>query len=198
MTSVTSIFSAAGLEPRQAVPWGAPIEVRRPGVYVIATTSDAEAHLGLADGPIADESVGGLLRVRPEALVDGVTASVATLTGRLRAMWVHGEPVVYIGLAGTSVAKRVGQFYRTPIGARAPHAGGWPIKMLDVRRLWVHTAPCPDPDATERAMVGAFSQGLSAETVNRLIDPACPIPFANLMVPGGRRKRHGLTGVKAT
>lgn len=83
----------------------------------------------------------------PEACVDGDAASARTLADRLRSMWMQGEPVVYIGLAGTSVASRIGQFSETAIGARAPHAGGWPVKMLQVQRLWVHAAPCADPAA---------------------------------------------------
>jgi hypothetical protein len=197
MTSVTAIFKAAELTAGSPVPWGSPVQVRLPGVYAIATTDDAELEVGLADCPLDESAVRELLRARPEALVDGVAADTSTLTERLRAMWVPREPVVYIGLAGTSVATRVGQFYKTRIGARAPHAGGWPVKMLDVGRLWVHPARCEDPDAAERAMAEAFEQRLSHEAIARLIDPACRVPFANLMYPGGRRKQHGLTGVKA-
>ena len=80
-----------------------------------------------------------LLLVRPEAEVDGLPASEASLTSRLSSMWLSSEPVVYVGLAGTSLAKRVGQYYRTPLGARSPHAGGCRSRPCPSSTNWLFT-----------------------------------------------------------
>ena len=112
-------------------------------------------------------------------------------------LWPKGEPIHYIGLAGTSLQARVAQFYATPLGAHAPHAGGWPIKMLgDLGDLWIHYAPCSDPNQAEIEMVDAFVAGIPATVALTLFDPLAPLPFANLMFPAGRRKRQGIAGVK--
>lgn len=51
---------------------------------------------------------------------------------RLATFWLPDEVVLYIGLAGASVRKRVRQYYRTPLGDKRPHAGGWWLKTLTV------------------------------------------------------------------
>lgn len=72
---------------------------------------------------------------------------------RFRAFWPGDEVVAYIGLAGTSLRKRVGRYYRTPLGARRPHAGGWWLKTLTVLDdLWVHYAATHDGGVAEVAM----------------------------------------------
>lgn len=129
--------------------------------------------------------------------VAGVPATPERLAGALEGMWPAGETVIYIGLAGTSVAHRVGQYYSTPLGARAPHAGGWPIKMLaDIDRLHVHVAAVEDPAAAEEAMLRAFMSGVSPASRAALFDPSLPLPFANLQLTRGMRKRHGIEGAK--
>ena len=109
-------------------------------------------------------------------------------------MWPSGESVVYVGLAGTNTRQRVSQFYGTPVGARAPHAGGWPIKMLETALLWVHFGPTDAPAISEAAMVDRFVVGLTDDVRRTVIDPTAPLPFANLTFPGGRRKNHGFRG----
>jgi hypothetical protein len=196
MSTVREVFAGAGLVPNGCVPWGTPIPRSTPGVYVVATTDDPGDRAGFQVAPLDIAAVQQLLRVRPDACVDGIPATEESIAQRFSSMWVPGEPVVYIGLAGSSLAHRVQQFYATAIGARAPHAGGWPVKMLHLDQLWVHNSECSDPNTAEQAMSDAFTAGLTDEARAALIDPLAAVPFANLMVPAGRRKRHGLTGVK--
>ena len=100
-------------------------------------------------------------------------------------------------MAGTSLADRVGAYYKTPLGARRPHAGGWPLKTLGVLdELWVHYAVCDDVDAAEQAMVDAFIARVSPSSRAAACDPGPPLPFANLELPGGARKQHGITGAR--
>lgn len=194
-TTVRDLFDHAGVERAGAVRWGTPIPLDRPGVYVIATTEDYDARPGLTACPLDSDSIAELVRVRPELMVDRVAANPDSLAARLRAMW-PAEPVVYIGLAGTDTGHRVQQFYRTRIGARAPHAGGWPLKMLESRLLWVHYGHTSKPGAAEREMVDHFAEAVPAEVRRSLVDPSAPIPYANLTYPGGRRKAHGISGAR--
>lgn len=199
MTSIGELFEAAGVQHLGVVPWGTDVPLDDPGVYVVGLTADLRDAAGLAECPIDDERVSELLRVRPEATVDGTSATLDSVADGLRRMWLPDEPTVYIGLAGGSVRSRTRQFYGTAIGARAPHAGGWPVKMLDqsVAPLWVHFAAAADPDATEAALVAAFVSGVAPSSVGAVFDVNAPLPFANLMFPRGRRKRHGFAGVKS-
>ena len=82
---------------------------------------------------------------------------------------------------------RVHQSYGTLIGARAPHAGGWPVKMLEPNLLWVHFGHTDDTDAAESAMVRYFVAGLPDAVTRALIDPDAALPFANLTFPRGWR-----------
>lgn len=197
MTSVTELLAEAGVVLSGTVRWGEPVPEPRPGVYLISTSPNPREDVGLQTCPLQLHAVRALLTARPEATVDAASATIETLARRLRAMWPTGQPVVYIGLAGRSVAHRVRQFAATRIGARAPHAGGWPVKMLDTSSLWVHFGATDSSDEAEATMIAHFTAHIPPETRSTLIDPDTPIPFANLVVPRGRRKRHGLAGIKA-
>jgi hypothetical protein len=150
-----------------------------------------------SDCRISRPAVEELLLRRPGLLLDGRRPSWEQLAERISSMWLKDETVLYIGLAGTSVARRVAQYYRTPLGAERPHAGGWPLKTLtDLDRLWVHFAPCAVPADAERMLLQVFSSRVSPGSGAALYDAQLAIPFANLMMPGGPRKRHGITGAR--
>lgn len=197
MTTVRDLFEYAGVTYGGVVRWGDQVQLVGPGVYVISTNANPDDGTGLSDCPLNSAAVASLLAARPEATVDGKHADSQTIADRLAAMWPAGESVVYVGLAGLSTQHRVAQFYRTAIGARAPHAGGWPIKMMDTTRLWVHYGQTDSPAVAEVAMVNRFVEGLPDDVRRALIDPSAPLPFANLTFPAGRRKSHGFRGVKA-
>lgn len=196
MTTAHELFRHVGVRYGGAVSWGDEVPLAGRGVYVVSTNMNPNG-TGLAECPLDLAAVTSLLEVRPEATVDGDRADAQKVANRLRAMWPAREPVVYIGLAGTSTRQRVSQFYETSIGARGPHAGGWPVKMLETARLWVHYGRADAPATAEAAMVDRFVEGLPGDVCRALIDPATPLPFANLTFPEGRRKNHGFRGVKA-
>lgn len=132
---------------------------------------------------------------RPALSVSGHPATLATLKGALSAMWLPGEVIVYIGCSGGPVSGRVRQFYATPLGARAPHAGGWPVQALEDRdNLFVHIARAERPLESERQVLDEFIRRVPNASRDSLCDPDLPLPFANLVLPGGRRKRHGIAG----
>ncbi len=197
-TTVAQVFDAAKLEPEGVVRWGSPLPEAGPGVYVVALSDETDILLAArAECPLSAIAVQQLLDARPELRLDGRRPNTAQLGARLASCWLADEVVVYIGLAGTSLAGRVGDYYTTQLGARRPHAGGWPLKTLAVLdQLLVHYAACDDVVRAERAMVDSFLERASHASRASLCDPDLPLPFANLQRPGGRRKRHGITGAR--
>jgi hypothetical protein len=197
-STVSAVFAAAGLAPEGVVRWGTPIPRSEPGVYAVATTDqvDAAAQERLLC-PLSPEALDELLDVRPELRLDGTRPDRDTLGQRLTAMWLPDEVIAYIGLAGTSLRSRVRGYYSTSLGARRPHAGGWPLKTLsNLMDLWVHYAACSDPCEAEHEMLGAFQAEVSSSSRAALQDPNLPIPFANLEWAKGQRKGHGITGAR--
>ncbi|WP_404442536.1 hypothetical protein LG315_07760 [Microbacterium marinum] len=195
-STVHDLFASVGADYAGAVQWGEYVPLDTPGVYIVSTSPDPTSSTGLTTPPLDPDAIATLLEVRPEGTIDSEQATHERLTRRFREMWPSGEPVVYVGLAGTSVQRRVEQFYRTPIGARAPHAGGWPVKMLTSTSLWVHFGTSRDVDEAESGMLRLFVDGLSDAARRDVIDTSAPLPFANLTVPRGPRKAHGLRGFK--
>jgi hypothetical protein len=204
MTSVAVLLAAAGLTADHVVRWGQTAPPDEPGVYLVALTDDP-AREDVYEAPRwSDAALEALLRVRPELRVDGRRPDPQTLRERLEQLRVPREPVLYAGLAAGrsqpgSVQRRVRQYCRTPLGAKKPHAGGWPLKLLaDLEgSLWVHTAACEDPKTAEESILKAFMSGLGDDQRECLIDPSLPLPYANLEYrpPGARLvKRHGIKG----
>lgn len=195
-TTVNELFEHADVVRSGAVRWGTPVALQKPGVYVIATSQHPDQRDGLLDGPFDERALEQLIRARPEIMIDNAAADATRLNLRLRAMWPAGESVVYIGNAGADTGHRVKQFYDTRIGARAPHAGGWPVKMLETGHLWVHYGAAARPEDAERAMIALFADAVPTDVRCALVDPSAPLPYANLEFPAGGRKVHGIRGAK--
>lgn len=190
-SSVTRLLTYAGLAWHSVTPWGELPKLHEPGLYLVSTSSDPGSTDGDATCRLSDKRIEELLAARPDMTVGGQLADSRALAAALTAMWPHGETVLYIGLAGTSVSNRVGQYYATPLGARAPHAGGWPIKMLaDPGTLHVHVAAVDPPNGAEDAALRAFMESVSADSRAALSDPQLPLPFANLQLTNGLRMHH--------
>jgi hypothetical protein len=197
-STVAQVFSGAGLTPSGVMPWGQLVPERGPGVYAVALTNHVDRVAASGSRcPLSARAITELLRARPELRLDGSRPSLEQLSQRLSALWLPDETVLYIGLAGKSVQSRVSTYYRTPLGARRPHAGGWPLKALSVLPdLSVFFAPCDDPDAAELQMLDAFIGQVSPASRATLHDPDLPVPFANLQRDKGQRKLHGITGAR--
>lgn len=191
------LLSSAGLVWHSATRWGVRPNLNMPGVYLVSTCLEPTAVEGPDPCRLSGDRVSDLLAVRPEMTVEGTPATSERLAAALRRMCPEGESVLYIGLAGTCVADRVRKYYSTRLGARSPHAGGWPIKMLaDLDNLYVHVAAAKQPAVAEAAALTAFMAGISPSARAALSDPSLPLPFANLELSKGLRKRHGIAGAK--
>lgn len=186
------------LEPGGVVAWNHPVPCAGPGVYIISLDREPTTLAGIIEAaPISPQAVDDLLSRRPELTLDGKRAVPEELTERLTRFWLPDEVVLYIGLTASSLAVRVNAYYRTPLGARSPHAGGWFLKTLHANPpRWVHWAQASDPGAAEDAMLRLFCANVTEATRQRLFDALRPFPFANLEWPRGVRKRHGIRGAK--
>jgi hypothetical protein len=196
-STVSDLFRAARLDPEGVVAWGDAVPETGPGVYVIALTDDPDSFAeARAECPLSLDRVDELLAARSELLVDGERPTRDELAARLRELWLGDEAIVYVGLAGTSLGHRVGAYYQTKLGARRPHAGGWPLKTLSILdELWVHFAACSDPAEAEHRMLGAFQKQVSPASASALAGE-WKLPFANLEWGKGQRKEHGITGAR--
>ena len=193
------------------VPWGtlpAPTDgVPTTGIYVVALTADPDAVGGATEAPPIDyAAVAELLDVRPELRMDGTRPTRDQLAARLAEFWFPDEVILYIGLAGQrkatpsggQLANRVGEYFKTRLGARSPHAGGWPLKTLScLTDLHVHYGYCGGVAKVEQRALRSFASGVSKATCAGLRDPVRVMPFANFECPKGTRKDHGITGARA-
>ena len=200
-TPVAALFEIVGVPYGGAVAWGSRVPESAPGVYVVSFTQNPADDEGREECPISMAALEQLMETRPAVTVDGEPATVDNLANRLSAFWLSDEPVLYIGKA-TSLGSRVNSYYRTKLGARSPHAGGWWLKTLTcLDDLAVHYGPTLDTDrspsvaaaeAAESQMVRHFVQGVSDSTRQSLWDQAHPLPFANLRHPKGPTKAHAI------
>lgn len=210
-STVGGLFAAANVARTGVVSWSKRIPPPKAigngtGVYAVALTDDRDSIEPAASPcPLSKAALQALLDVRPELTLDGVRPDAETLGERLASFWCPDEVVVYIGSAGprrrlvvSELSDRVAEYYSTRLGARSPHAGGWPLKTLaNLSDLYVHYAYCDDVLTRERLILEAFATSLSDETRDALHDATNVMPFANLEDGQGRRKAHGIKGARA-
>lgn len=188
MTNAEDLLRDVGLAMGGTVQWGNPVPSPVPGIYIISTPAP------MAEAPIEIAALRAWIHRLPQMRIDGRRPTAATLNARLRSFWVPGETVVYIGLAGTSLASRVRQFYGTPLGNRAPHAGGHWLKTLrGIDAFQVTWAASATPGDHEDALLRAFARALPRSAVAHL-PRGTTLPFANLETGDKVRKPHGITG----
>ena len=129
-STVADLFAAAGLEPGGPVRWGTVLPETRPGVYAVALTDDPTSTAAAREtAPLDRLALDNLWTVRPELRMNLAPPDADDLIERIGGLWLPDEVVLYLGLAGTSLRTRVGQYYKTQLGARRPHAGGWWLRL---------------------------------------------------------------------
>lgn len=196
--SVADILARCELEYGGVSRWGERIPEERPGVYLVSSSPDPRDTIGNIPEYSPDmDSLSRLKELLPTVSVDGSPATERDLATRLGRFWIPDTPILYIGLAGTSLRSRVRQYYSTQIGARSPHAGGWWLKTLvQLDQLHVHYAATDKTKAMEQQLLDSFAESVSTEQRNRLFDRDRIAPFANVNVRPGLGKRHGLKNYK--
>lgn len=196
--SVSEVLAGSGLEHAGVVAWGREIPLDVPGVYVVSSSSDVHDAVGSIRQYTPNAAAFAELRLLcPYVTLDGEPAGDEELATRIGRFWIPDSAILYIGLAGTSVRKRMNQYYRTSIGQRAPHAGGWWLKTLaNLDDLYVHIAAADEPKVAEAEMLRRFAEAVPTAVRQNLHDSERIAPFANVDVQQGLRKRHGLSGHK--
>lgn len=182
-----ALLDSVGLEVGGSVPWGGKVQSRRTGVYVVETAVAFET------APIDRDAVVAWLRFVPTLTIDGRPATAKALATRLASFWLPSSRVIYVGQTSQPLAKRVGQFYRTPLGKRSPHAGGHWLKTLTVLaacRVW--WAETDEFERFEGDVFQAFVATVSAADVRGLYGSSLVLPFANLEDEHKLRKLHGI------
>jgi hypothetical protein len=132
--------------------------------------------------------------------LDGHTPSVDDLVGRLSAFWLPSQTIVYIGCTTVPLSHRVAAYYKTPLGDRSPHRGGYWVKTLSVLdRCWVTWAiDEEDPEKAEGRLLNAFPPAVPDAEALALHDRSRVLPFANLRDARRVAKNHGLRGATET
>lgn len=196
--SVGELFENSELRPAGVVQWGEQTTLDLPGVYVVTSTPELSDPVGKVGIYQPDLNAFDALRAAcPSVAVDGRPATNEKLAERIGAFWIPESAILYVGLAGTSVRKRVNQYYRTHIGQRSPHAGGWWLKtIVGFEELFVHYAVAETPASVEALLLKNFAAAVPLSVRRALPDSERIAPFANVEVQPGIRKRHGMTGYK--
>ena len=197
-STVSELLHSASLKLGGVVWWSTPVPTRMPGVYVVSLSPDPGQNNGVvATAPINWDIVAEWIARVPTLELDGERGpDPGRLARRIGAFWLADENVLYIRKA-TSLRSRVGDYYRTPLGDRRPHAGGHWIKTLSLlNETRVYFAEASDPPDAEARLMKAFIAGVSQIATRQVRDPSRPFPFANLEFPRGNIKNHGLSKSK--
>ncbi|MGI8686002.1 MAG: hypothetical protein ACR2MO_13100 [Acidimicrobiales bacterium] len=131
--------------------------------------------------------------------VAGLPPTPESLASHLGRWWLPTS-VLYVGLTTQPLKDRVVQYYRTPLGAQKPHAGGNWIQTIEPEVLdasWVHLAELRGvgldqlkkrvEDAEEAALVSFLADGDRLRQEGHP-EPGLVLPFANLQVIRAGRK----------
>jgi hypothetical protein len=176
-----------------------PVPSNEPGVYVVSLSPEPENGSGLAAAPIDLAGLEAWLLRRPGLSVHGRQVSADELARHLAQWWLPETSILYIGKAeGQSLRNRISQYYRTPLGAKRPHAGGYWLKTLrNLDTLHVHFTETPagvSPGLVESDLLNAFLDLYGGPTDTHP-EPNLRLPWANLEIdrpPPRRRRDHGL------
>jgi len=194
-TSPSQLLGQVGRAITGSVSWGTKPASDEQGVYVVSLHRDPDKEDGLPEAPVSEATVAAWIERVPSLILDGGQPKPIDLMQRLARYWLPDEAIVYIGKA-TSLRKRLGQYYSTPLGDRRPHAGGHWIKTLtNLTSLTVHYAESDkvgDPEAVEKQILLKFSQAVSRQTRAAHPQQDLTIPFANLEIKGVGRRNHGI------
>lgn len=194
--SISELLETVKLKIAGRATWGETTRENKSGVYVISLTPDAQEkpkrlyEMAPIDLGIVKEWIAKV----PQIKLDSRKPSAEELAERLKQFWLPDENIVYIGKTDIPIRYRINQFYRTPLGEPRPHRGGHWLKSLRIlNNLTIFWAVTNKPGENEKQMLKTFTLRVSELTKKNLGDPNLPLPFANLELNKGQRKKHGIT-----
>ena len=187
--SAPALLREVGLLADGPLPWGRPVPVRSPGVFLI------ELPAALPAAPIELTRVGKWLEHVPGLLLDGTHPTSRALAARVGSFWLPSQTVLYIGATEASISARLVAMERTVLGDRRPYSGGhWLMTLKNLASTRVWWAATQAVEEYEDALLSAFAASIPEAERAALPDPGIVLPFANLRRPTGERKPSGLTG----
>jgi transcription elongation factor GreA len=183
-----ALFRAVGLLPDGPAVLGRPIRAGGPGVYAV------ELSAPLPSAPIELTRVGKWLERVPSLRLDGSRPTSRALAARLASFWLPSRTVVFIGSTSGSIGGRLAALEAQVPGEPRPYPAAQWLRTLDVGgvRAWWSTTDAPEE--YEDALLEAFAATVPEEERAALHDPEVVLPFANLRMPSGARKNHGISG----
>jgi transcription elongation factor GreA len=186
--TAADLLRSIGLDVDGPIVWGTRPSSRAPGIFVVETpTPEPSAHIEI------DEVRRWLERV-PSLRLDGERPTQSTLAARMRAYWLPGQSLLYVGRTAKSMSARVGSLYATELGHAQPHPGGHWLKALHgYERLRLWWAVTDAPEEYEDALIAAFAEAVSDEDRAALPAGAPVLPWANLGSPTGPTRDSGIT-----
>lgn len=197
--SPRGLFQSVGVAATGQVAWRQRIPTSAHGIYVVSLRRDADDPTGLAEAPLDHSAITEWMELTPRWTVHGHRLEPDEVGDHMARWWLPRTSVLYIGTAKT-LSNRVSAYYRTPLGAHRPHAGGYWIKTLAILpSLTVHYHVASGPIGSERdlelKLQESFLAGYGPVPATHP-EPQLPLPWANLEIakPALRRRRlHGLS-----
>lgn len=192
--TVKELFNSVDKEIMGQVFWGENIECSLPGVYCVSISEKAGELKTIDEYPVSIREVEEWIKYVPGMRIDGNIPTGEDIAQRLSKFWLPKETILYIGKAGSSLRKRVNQYYMTKLGKKSPHAGGHWLKTLsNLYDLSIYWSASEKIDALEleEELLGKFVESIDYKS--ELYDANHPFPFANLEYPKGKRKMHGIS-----
>lgn len=189
MAGASEVMRSLGLLVDGPVRWGYQVPSRAPGVFVVDLPG------GLDRAPIDNAAIARWLDRVPGLRLDGQPTTAQALGRRLAEFWLPGEPILYVGRSARSVGPRLAALYATPLGDAKPHPGGYWLKTLAVLsslRIW--WAETDAHEEYEDALLAEVRARAASGDTPLAADADVVLPFANLSLPKGTIKRHGLEG----
>ncbi len=193
MSTISQLFSAAGVSHGGVVPWGEPVQSTKSGVYVVALSPDPGYNAPLLDAaPLDSGAIEVWLAHATElGIDDDPNPTPDAVANRLRKYWLTDESTLYIGQTEGPLFCRIRDLYRHKLGRRSPHRGGHWIRTLSVLEdLYVHYAESSQPKSTECRLIEMFVARVSPRSKAQVGPDDYPFPFANLKLT--KIKRHGI------
>jgi len=179
------LFRAVGLRLDGPARWGAPVRANHPGVLAIEWPQASDR------APIDISAVGTWISRVPTLTLDGARPTGKALAARLASFWLPGEPIVFVGMAASSVSARVAELAHAPLGDAGPSADARWVRTLagfDRSRIW--WAETDAAEEYEDALIERFAQ---------LCGPVVPAvastrPAGSSLTPFANAARLGTSG----
>jgi transcription elongation factor GreA len=182
------LLRSIGLEVDGPARWGTKPASHAAGVFAVEAPSPNDS------APIDVDEVRRWLERVPDLRLAGERPTQTTLAARLRAFWLPGQTLLYVGRTTKSLSARVASLYATELGHARPHSGGYWLKTLREQpklRLW--WAETDAPEEYEDEIIEAFAAAVPDDVRKRLPEGAPLLPWANQDSPTGPTRYTGIS-----